>query len=470
MSSESRPTKTSPKLSSRLTLWYAGTFVLFAILACLLSYFAMGAMLAQELEEELEEDVLEFVSIFESQGISGVIREIDLEMVSGASATEFLKVLDVDGDEVYASDMQHWSGLEIDRALATSVVNSNTIKRSSIELEQQDYPIKVAYGRLSPDYVMVIGESMEESYDLLELSLSISAIMLLLVFPIAVYVGWSISRKAVLGIKEVSDAALAIHSGDFDRQIDAEVYGEELQTLVLTFNAMATRIRQLIAEMREMTDNIAHDLRSPITRLRVIAEGVISQPQQTDSAISAAGETMVECDRLIHLINTTLDVAEAEADVIPKDGTPIDISTLAAEMCELYQPLAEQKKIALSCAIEQGHKMVGRRQNLQRVFVNLIDNALKYTQPGGSVTVSLHADRGKLVIAVADSGVGISAQDQSLVFDRFYRCDESRSEEGCGLGLSFVAAVVKAHRGTIELESELAVGSTFTLRFDGALP
>lgn len=366
--------------------------------------------------------------------------------------------------------MQHWSGLEIDRALATSVVNSNTIKRSSIELEQQDYPIKVAYGRLSPDYVMVIGESMEESYDLLELSLSISAIMLLLVFPIAVYVGWSISRKAVLGIKEVSDAALAIHSGDFDRQIDAEVYGEELQTLVLTFNAMATRIRQLIAEMREMTDNIAHDLRSPITRLRVIAEGVISQPQQTDSAISAAGETMVECDRLIHLINTTLDVAEAEADVIPKDGTPIDISTLAAEMCELYQPLAEQKKIALSCAIEQGHKMVGRRQNLQRVFVNLIDNALKYTQPGGSVTVSLHADRGKLVIAVADSGVGISAQDQSLVFDRFYRCDESRSEEGCGLGLSFVAAVVKAHRGTIELESELAVGSTFTLRFDGALP
>ena len=453
-------------LSFRLTCWYAGTFAFFLVLALVLSYFALDAILVDQIDDDLAEDVAEFQQIYAAQGMDGVIHEIQRETADVNAQTVFLRVLDLPGYSVYSSSLESWKGLTINQDAVAAVGSRESASfLETVNLDSQEFPTRIVYGVLSEKHLIQIGESLEDISELLELILLIFSVMMFLVIPVASYIGWRIAQKAVRGITEVSRAAVDIRSGQFDRQIATQAYGEEISTLVSTFNAMAQRIQKLISEMREMTDNIAHDLRSPIARIRIISETVLAEHGNATRVKSAIEETITECDRLIRLINNTLDVAEAEADVVTDVAELVDLSAMAEDMCELYQPLAEQKKIKLCCDIQTGGMIRGRRQNLQRVFVNLIDNALKYTDENGETLISLTCTDELLTLEISDTGIGISEDDQPFVFDRFYRCDESRSQEGCGLGLSFVAAVVKAHAGNTELSSTLGQGTRIKIIF-----
>ena len=453
-------------LSFRLTCWYAGSFSLFLILALVLFYFSLGKILENRMDEDLQEDLVEFREIYRADGLPGILQEIERETGQGNSEHVFIQVIDSNMRSVHQSDVIFWPGLKVNLGAIQAMRKSAA--EYSIEtqsLEDWEHPARIAYGVLPDQLILQIGESLEDTNDLLELILMIFAFMMFLVIPVAAYIGWRISRKAVHAITDVSNAASDIRAGQFDRQIDTQAYGEEIETLVETFNTMAKKIQKLMSEMREMTDNIAHDLRSPIARIRVISETLLANSDNSEKVESAVSDTIIECDKLIKLINTTLDVAEAEADVVTASAERIDLSEMAEEMCELYQPLAEQKCIRLRCTIQPGCEILGRRENLQRLFVNLIDNALKYTPAQGDIAIQLSHDTGTIDLVIADSGIGISEQDKPYVFDRFYRCDESRTEEGCGLGLSFVAAVVKAHGGQIKLDSQLGQGTSVTVSF-----
>lgn len=241
--------------------------------------------------------------------------------------------------------------------------------------------------------------------------------------------------------------------------------GDEIQQLADTFNAMLDRIRDLIAEMREMTDNIAHDMRSPLARIRAISEVAVSSASTSDDHKQAASTTIEECDRLLQMINATLDVAEAEAGTAAADVQTVDISELARDACELFEPVAEEKEIELTCELDSGCSIRGNVQNLQRMLANLLDNALKYTPPKGRVGINLGCEDDSIRVAVADTGIGIPAVDQARIFERFFRCDQSRTESGCGMGLSFSQAVARAHGGDISVNSEPGNGTTFTITF-----
>ncbi len=227
---------------------------------------------------------------------------------------------------------------------------------------------------------------------------------------------------------------------------------------------MADRIRNLITEMREMIDNIAHDLRSPIARIRAISESALSTQGSINDYKTVAADTLEECDRLIKLINNTLDVAEAEAGIANSMKETIDLSKLTADACELFEPVAEQKNIDLTYKLAEDCHLTGHRQNLQRMLANLLDNALKYTSSAGKVGIVLESRPKAIQIAIADTGPGISKADQQRVFERFYRCDDSRGRsDGCGLGLCFARAVARTHGGEIFLSSKPGDGSTFTI-------
>jgi len=232
----------------------------------------------------------------------------------------------------------------------------------------------------------------------------------------------------------------------------------------LTFNQMLDRIETLVTGIKEMSDNIAHDLKSPITRIRGIAEISLTSGSSLQEYESMAAGTIEECDRLLDMINTMLIISRTEAGVNQLDCQNLDIVRLVTDACEIFQAPAEAKGLVLECDCPEPISVYGDMRLIQRMVANLLDNAIKYTPADGriDVTVSSGADD-TVEIAVKDSGPGISGQDIDHIFERFYRCDPSRSQTGTGLGLSFARAVARAHNGEIAVSSTLGEGSRFTV-------
>jgi signal transduction histidine kinase len=286
--------------------------------------------------------------------------------------------------------------------------------------------------------------------------------LFVLVLP-AVLIGWFMARRALQGVEEVTGTAIAIANGELGLRVPATARGEEIDRLATTFNSMLDRIHSLITGMREMTDNIAHDLRSPISRIRGAAEMTLTASGSLTDYEALAADTIEECDRVLEMINTMLDITEVEAGEGKLVMKEVDISRLVREACELFQPVAEDKGITLVLDTHEGCTIKGDIQRLQRLIANLLDNALKYTLPGGNVAVTLKIHAETAVISVTDTGIGISEKELPRIFERFYRGDQSRTQTGTGLGLSLAKAIALAHGGSVTVSSTLGAGSTFTL-------
>jgi signal transduction histidine kinase len=213
-----------------------------------------------------------------------------------------------------------------------------------------------------------------------------------------------------------------------------------------------------------MTDNIAHDLRSPLTRIRGFAEMTLIGQRSTADFQEMAVNTVEECDNLIHMINTMLDIAEAESGIGASSSEPVNLQLLIEDACALFNGLARKKGIRLQKQVPDSVVVFGDKSKLQRMITNLIENAIKYTPEQGRVTISVRISGQEARVRVSDTGIGIAPEEQTKIFQRFYRCDTSRSETGMGLGLSLVKAFAESLGGSLSVESALREGSTFTLR------
>ena len=266
------------------------------------------------------------------------------------------------------------------------------------------------------------------------------------------------------GVESLTRTARQISEDDLDTRVPVRHRLDEIDGLAVTFNQMLDRIQVLITGVSQMNDNIAHDLRSPITRIRGLAEVTLTSGQSMEEFRIMAGNTIEECDRLLDMINTMLAISSTEAGVNPLRRSDVDLATLVGEACELFRPLAEDKQIQLHCHLPELVHIKGDQRMLQRLVANLVDNAIKYTPGGGQVNVSLKLVRPRQAcLTVSDTGIGIATEDQSRVFDRFFRSDQSRAKAGAGLGLSLAKAVARAHGGEIHLQSHVNLGSSFTV-------
>jgi signal transduction histidine kinase len=233
----------------------------------------------------------------------------------------------------------------------------------------------------------------------------------------------------------------------------------------MTFNHMLDRIQILLRSMKEINDNIAHDLRSPLARIRGTAEMSLSDDKTLSEYREMAVNTIEECDSLMEMINTMLDITEAEAGVNGGIEEEFDIVNIIAEACELFRPIAEEKSILLDYNLPGSLPFRGDKKKMQRIVTNLLENAIKYTPDQGRVIVAAKAENNEIQISINDTGIGISADDLPHIFERFYRCDRSRPQGGVGLGLSLAQAYARAMNGMIRVTSVVDKGSTFTLCF-----
>lgn len=360
--------------------------------------------------------------------------------------------------------MSYWQDIDVRQEAIRELVRDRMNVFETIAIPNRKDKVRILHAMINPGVILQIGRSMEADSRFIDAFKNIFLVTMVLLIGLAAGVGWFMARRAVSGVEAVTRTAQEISGGTLDKRVPVGKRGDEIDQLAETFNQMLGRIQALITEIREMSDNIAHDLKSPITRIRGIAEVTLTTGKGVAEYENMAAGTVEECDRLLDMINTMLMITRAESGVQQPDNRDIDMARLVRDACELMAPLAEDKGLHLTCEAPEALSLRGDPRMIQRILSNLLDNAIKYTPSGGSVTVSLYEKDGKeALVAFQDTGMGIPPADLPHIFDRFYRCDQSRSEPGTGLGLSLARALARAHQGDITVTSTPGQGSTFTL-------
>ncbi len=274
----------------------------------------------------------------------------------------------------------------------------------------------------------------------------------------------SIAGQALDRVDRVRRTAIDIASGDLSRRVVPEVPDDEIAALGRAFNSMLDRIEILVRELKAVTDDIAHELRTPITRIRCAMEEHLAGRAPVDWPASAA-MAVEECDRLARMIDVMLRIARLEAGKGMAEKAPVGIASLLQDAAEVYLTVAEDRNVRLEVAAPpEDVRVMGDRSCLQRAVANLIDNAVKFTPSGGTVRVAGRAVEGAAEVEVADTGPGIAADDLPRVFERFFRAGSRPGTEGAGLGLCLVRAIAEAHGGTVSVRSTPGAGAVFTIR------
>ncbi len=451
-------------LAFRLTLWYAGIFMLSACVAFFFFYLLITKVIRQQTDQALSSEVRAFSSILSAQGPEAVKRQALLQAQAAGEKKIFFRLLYITGQVFSSSNMSYWRDIGISRAAVNRLLDSREPVFDTISIADRRHKVRVLYAVIGPGMILQLGQSMENHTRIIEVFRKVFITTMVILFALAVVVGWFMARRALVGVATVTRTARRISEGSLEERVPVNKRADEIDQLALTFNQMLDRIEQLVTGIREMSDNIAHDLKSPITRIRGIAEVSMTSGASLKGYESMAAGTIEECDRLLDMINTMLVISRTEAGVNQLEYRQVDITRLVHEACDIFQSAAEDKGLGLACSADQNTGLCGDLRLIQRMVANLLDNAIKYTPAPGRVDVSVRADADQSVhITVADTGPGISARDREQIFERFYRCDPSRSQPGTGLGLSFARAVARAHSGEITVASTPGEGSTFTV-------
>jgi len=454
--------KFSRTLAVRLTLSYASIFVAASLVAFLFLYMLVKSNIESRLDSVLEDQARECAAIMASKGIEGLKAEFINVSVTIGTSDIYLKLLAPDGHELFASDNSSWKQVPVDTTLVKRL-KTDAPSFQTLPVPGHHVRVRALYALMPGNNILQIVSSLKENQRTLDSFRVVFITAIAVVMMLAIVLGYFIARRTLSKVEEVTQTATRIAGGKLDERVPLQGDGGELDQLAATFNGMLDRIQTLIKEMREINDNIAHDLRSPVTRLRGIAETTLTARRSQQDYEELAAGTVEECDRMLAMINTLLDISEAEGGVTKIDLAKCDVARLVKDACDLFQPVAEDKKVTIDCQVPGVCNGYVDVQKLQRALSNLLDNAIKFNTDHGHVSVKLLSEDRRLSIEVRDTGSGIPKADLPFIFERFYRSDRSRSSVGNGLGLCLARALIRIQGGDIQVTSELNSGSSFTI-------
>ena len=426
----------------RLALWYATLFVSGATAIVFVTYYLTASSLAQRDHQIINGKLGDYAAAYLRGGVRVLANTVRAEQ-QVAPERLFVRVVDRGVESVVLSNNEGWDPSKVEIVSAT----------------------------LADGTLVQVGKSTEARDDLLARFRATLGSVTLFIVIIALTGGWLATQSALFPIRRLTAAVQQIiRTGRTDARVPLDGTGDALDQLTSLFNTMLDTIEGLVTAMRGALDNVSHDLRTPLTRLRGTAEMALASPPDGDAAeqIEHYRERLADCveesDRVLVMLNTLMDISEAESGTLQLRREPVGLNQVVGRALDLYRDVADAKGVTLHAPAAADLAVIADRTRLEQVAANLLDNAVKYTPSGGRVDVEVLRQGDTAVLRVRDTGRGIPDHELGRIFDRLFRGDTSRAERGLGLGLSLVKAIVEAHGGTVEVASEPGRGSVFTVR------
>jgi len=434
----------------RLALGYAGGFVVLLAVLLALAYWSTARQVNEHTDEMLAKEFADLRAVNARHGISGLGAAIDRRVKDYARDGIHYLLRGPDG-RTLAGDLPA-------RSIVALPASANAMVLVEMptggDPEAGPSTARVLGARLAGGYSLFVGHALHLERAMLTHVLKVFSIAALTAAALILTAGAILGLGVVRRIDAVSRTAARIMAGDLTQRMPVESSGNEFNDLASILNEMLERIETLLERVREVSDNVAHDLRSPLARLRANLEITLLQPRPEAEYREAIRQAINETEDVLRTFNALLSIARAEAG--PRDaGLPtIDLDAVASETVEIYEALAGERGISLRLALGPEPAPVrGDTQLLSQALCNLVDNAIKYTPRGGCIAVNVSRGAGRAAVEVADSGPGIPPDQRDHVLERFVRLDQARRLPGNGLGLSLVNAVVQYHRGHLWLEN-----------------
>jgi signal transduction histidine kinase len=441
----------------RLTLAYGFAFGASALALLTFVYVAAVEYMEQQARETIDAEAQGLLEAHALGGVSSLIELVELRSAHDPDRASFYLLVDSTG-RYLAGNIATWPA---EPPQAGDLYRLRLVDRRRGERATQQVLARAV--DLESGLKLLVGRDIQDKLKTQQLLRSAIAGGTGLMLVLGLLGGFALSRWTIGRLEQVNRTTAAIMAGHLGRRIELLGGGDEFDELAQNLNAMLERIEQLVASMREVTDNVAHDLRTPLNRIRSRIEVALMKDIDRAEARELLEATMRDADALISTFNALLSIARAEAGAERREHVPVDLAELARDVVELYEPLAEEKAIALALEAPMPATVEGDPQLLAQALANLVDNAIKYTPEGGAVTVGVRAAP-EPALSVADNGPGIPPHLREKALERFVRLDPDRSAPGNGLGLALVAAVAKLHGARLEL-SDNRPGLVVTLSF-----
>jgi signal transduction histidine kinase len=444
----------------RLALWYSAFITVSCLVFFGLAYYSVSSLLAARDRENILFKFWDLAAIYQEFGKEGLQTTMSLQEEASGAQPKFVQFTEPGADAPTEFFRDKWTDFRIDSLVDLGKAAGE--QWVSIPSRAGGETLEVMSLRLSDGLVLQVGQTDAERREVLvRFRRSVSLIMVLAIL-ISLPGGYLLARRAMRPVRELIATIKRIEAGALGERVQVGRNNDEFDELGRLFNLMLGRVETLIAGMKGALDNVAHDLRTPLTRLRMGAEAALASKAGLAQSREALADCVEESDRVVSMVETLMDISEAETGLMRLKLEDVDLSGLVEEVVELYRDSAEGKGLAIDFPAPEPASVRADRNRLRQVVANLIDNAVKYTPSGGRIRLETFCRGGEAVLIVADTGPGIPAVEIPKVWERLYRGDSSRSERGLGLGLSLVKAVVLAHRGRVDVQSDSLRGSRFS--------
>lgn len=441
----------------RIVLIYALLFA-FSVTALLaFTYWNTRRTLDAQTDQIIDAEITGLAEQYHNLGLHGLYEAVNGRSQRGSLA---LYVLTDRTHRVVAGNLDSWPHIA---AAPGNFVEFDYERRINGQIQTSR-----ARGRLfalADNFSLLVAQDVHERYLTQRMFTTTLPWTVALILLLGLLGGALMSRNMLQRLDSINRTSGEIIAGDLSRRVPVGGSRDEFDVLADNLNRMLDRIERLMKGLREVTDSVAHDLRTPLNRLRQRLEQSQARLAASGSDTSEIERAIADTDQLINTFNALLLIAETDAGTTRAAMTALDLASVAADVTELYEPLAEDRKVRLTLAPSADVAIEGNRSLIAQALANLVDNAIKYTPPGGHVRIGADARPAGVDLWVSDSGPGIAREDRARVVDRFVRLEASRNSPGTGLGLSLVAAVAHFHNAELSLEDNAPSGLKAVLRF-----